>query len=145
MDDLIKQYTKDGNVVSKIGNVCAICMEFTTDINWIGVYLYEEKLDKLVLGPFKGKKAVSIIDPKDGVCGASFTEQVVKNVGNVHDFCGHIACDLNSKSELVIPLIHEGNVLGVLDIDSNIYNKFDQEHEDKFILVAKTITQILVD
>ena len=100
------------------------------DINWAGFYLY--KNNELVLGPFQGKPACTHIELGKGVCGTAAKNMATELVKNVHDFPGHIACDSQSNSEIVIPIISENKLIGVLDVDSPKLNRFDEE--DKIIL-----------
>ncbi len=143
MLDIIKEYTKSGNVVSKLGNISSICMEEVENLNWVGFYMFDEKQDALILGPFNGKKATSVIKTDQGVCGSAFSQDKTLNVDDVHSFCGHIACDINSNSELVIPIHKDGKVIGVMDIDSPIKNRFDiatkQKMEDVVIYIEDNI------
>lgn len=144
MLEIIKCYTQEGNIVSKLGNISSICMEEISDLNWVGFYLYEEDLNALVLGPFNGKKATSIIETDKGVCGSAYTNDEVTVVDDVHSFCGHIACDLNSNSELVIPLHKDGKVVGVMDIDSPIKSRFDKDLVETFKSVVAFIEENII-
>ncbi len=144
MLDVIKSYTQDGNTVSKLGNISSICMEEISGLNWVGFYLYDNDLDVLVLGPFNGKKATSIIETDKGVCGTAFTNDKLTVVDDVHSFCGHIACDLNSNSELVIPLHKDGKVVGVMDIDSPIKSRFDNELVEIFKSIVSFIESNII-
>lgn len=141
MIETIKNYTKDGNLVSKLGNISSICMEEIEDLNWVGFYIYNLDQEALVLGPFQGKKATSVIAPTDGVCGKAFTTDEVTVVEDVHNFCGHIACDLASNSELVIPLHKDGVVIGVMDIDSPVKARFDSDLVELFKSVVNYIEE----
>ena len=131
MRELIKQIeamcetTKDK--LSMLSNVSALLNQTIKDINWVGFYLYKD--NKLHLGPFQGKVACTIIDIGKGVCGTSFDKKMLLNVKNVHEFEGHIACDQNTNSEIVIPLIYRTKRFGVLDIDSISYSRFSTEDE----------------
>lgn len=140
----IKEYTENGNLISKLANISSICFEEIEDLNWVGFYFYNLDHEALVLGPFQGKAATSIIKTTDGVCGSAFTDDEIKNVKDVHNFCGHIACDLASNSELVIPIHKEGQVIGVMDIDSPIKDRFDSETENIFVSVVKYIEDNIV-
>lgn len=141
MLEIIKDYTKDGNIISKLGNISSICYEEIENLNWVGFYIYNVDVNALVLGPFQGKKATSVIKTEDGVCGHSFTNDEVTVVDDVHNFCGHIACDINSNSELVIPLHKEGKVVGVMDIDSPIKARFDETTKEMLVEVAKYVEE----
>lgn len=144
MLNTIKEYTKEGNLISKLANISSICMENVEDLNWVGFYIYNHDVDALVLGPFQGKKATSVIKVTDGVCGHAYSNDETTVVKDVHDFCGHIACDINSNSELVIPIHKDGVVIGVFDIDSPIKNRFDEELVKKFSEVVKYIEENII-
>lgn len=101
------------------------------DLNWAGFYLYRAEV--LKLASFQGQIACTVIPISRGVCGRSFKEQKVLNIGNVHDFEGHIACDSASRSEVVVPLIKNGSCFGVFDIDSPKDSRFSKEDEKGII------------
>jgi len=104
------------------------------DINWVGFYLW--KGDELVLGPFQGLPACVRIPYGKGVCGTAVKEKKTQLVPNVHEFPGHIACDARSRSEIVIPMIKDDNIIGVLDIDSPKLERFDevdQKYLERFV------------
>ncbi|ABO68047.1 MULTISPECIES: GAF domain-containing protein [Geobacillus] len=111
------------NMIANLANASALLNQFLTDINWVGFYLADG--DELVLGPFQGLPACVRIPFGKGVCGTAAAERRTVVVPDVHQFPGHIACDAASQSEIVVPLIKEGRVIGVLDIDSPIKNRFD--------------------
>jgi GAF domain-containing protein len=118
-----------------LANASALLNQFLSDINWVGFYLWKE--DELVLGPFQGLPACIRIPSGKGVCGTAVKEKTTQRIADVHAFPGHIACDANSQSEIVIPVIKNENVYGVLDIDSPIKDRFDaedEEHLEKFVL-----------
>ena len=94
------------------------------DINWAGFYLY--KNNELVLGPFQGKPACTHIELGKGVCGSAALSRETQVIKNVHEFPGHIACDSQSNSEIVVPIIKNNILIGVLDIDSPLYSRFDE-------------------
>ncbi|MHC1747826.1 MAG: GAF domain-containing protein [Cellulosilyticaceae bacterium] len=116
------------NMIANLANVSACLNEFLTEINWVGFYLMEK--DTLVLGPFQGKVACIRISMGKGVCGSAACEGVIKRIGNVHKFEGHIACDSASNSEIVIPIKVGEQVVGVLDIDSPKFERFDDLDEE---------------
>lgn len=97
------------------------------NISWAGFYLLND--NKLILGPFNGKPACTIIKLDKGVCGSSFTSDKILNVKDVHQFKGHIACDGGTNSEIVLPIHKNGLKYGVLDIDSYSFERFDNELE----------------
>lgn len=120
--------------LSNLANSSALLWHLLKDINWAGFYLF--KNDELVLGPFQGKPACVHIAIGKGVCGTAALKLETQLVFNVHEFEGHIACDSDSKSEIVIPIVKEGKLIGVLDIDSPIYNRFDEDDKkglEKFV------------
>ena len=107
-----------------LGNAAALLRHQLRDINWVGFYLLKEGL--LVLGPFQGQPACSMIMLGKGVCGTAAYQRETIVVPDVHLFPGHIACDSASQSEIVLPLMKEGHLYGVLDIDSPIKGRFTE-------------------
>jgi len=97
------------------------------NISWVGYYLLKD--DKLILGPFNGNVACTKIKIGNGVCGTSFLKDEIINVEDVHQFKGHIACDSNTNSEIVLPIHKNDYKYGVLDIDSYSFDRFDNELE----------------
>jgi len=114
--------TGEPNVIANLSNTSAIINEYVTDINWAGFYLMED--GELVLGPFQGKPACIRIPVGKGVCGTTVARKETIVVEDVHAFPGHIACDAASNSEIVIPIMKNGEVFGVLDIDSPKFKRF---------------------
>ncbi|MEW5550451.1 GAF domain-containing protein [Peribacillus frigoritolerans] len=112
------------NRIANLSNAAALLNQFLDEINWVGFYLYEE--DQLILGPFQGLPACVRIPMGKGVCGTSAATEKTLRIEDVHQFPGHIACDAASRSEIVIPLMKDGKLLGVLDIDSPITDRFDE-------------------
>lgn len=129
----------EGDWLANLANSSALLFEFMDDINWAGYYIW--KNDQLVLGPFQGKTACVRIEEDKGVCGTSYSQRKIMLVEDVHQFPGHIACDPNSKSEIVLPIIVAGEVIAVLDIDSPQKARFD-ELDRKYL---KQFVDILVD
>ena len=111
--------------VANAANTSALLYHALPDLNWAGFYLMRG--GELVLGPFQGKPACVRIPVGRGVCGAAVAERRSINVPDVHAFPGHIACDSASRAELVVPLVRDGAILGVLDLDSPRPNRFDDE------------------
>lgn len=109
--------------ITVLSNASALLFDTLDNINWAGFYLMSD--DKLLLGPFQGKPACTQIPLNRGVCGAAATTKSTQRIEDVHAFPGHIACDGASNSEIVIPLIIDGECIGVLDIDSPIKGRFD--------------------
>lgn len=120
--------------LANLSNSSALLWILLDNINWAGFYLY--KNNELVLGTFQGKPACTHIQVGKGVCGTAAKELKTQLVINVHEFSGHIACDSESNSEIVIPIIQKGKLKGVLDIDSPVLSRFDEEDKEyleKFI------------
>ncbi len=113
------------DAIANAANMSALIYQFLPDLNWAGFYFMRG--EGLVLGPFQGKTACVRIAVGRGVCGAAVERQESIVVPDVHAFPGHIACDSASRSELVVPLMKDGRVLGVLDLDSPGPNRFDEE------------------
>lgn len=109
--------------LSALANAAALLWDALPDINWAGFYLLKDQV--LHLGPFQGKTACISIPVGRGVCGTAAAEAKVLLVRDVHAFPGHIACDSASNSEIVLPIISEGRLLGVMDIDSPLFARFD--------------------
>ncbi|MFZ3578232.1 GAF domain-containing protein [Virgibacillus sp. DJP39] len=136
--ELLLQQTKallDGEPdhIANLSNASALLNQFLEDVNWVGFYIYKE--NELVLGPFQGLPACIRIPNGKGVCGTAIEKKETQLVADVNTFPGHIACDSASQSEIVVPLIVNGNIYGVLDIDSPSINRFDEtdkEYIEKF-------------
>ena len=111
------------------------------DINWAGFYLYEN--NQLVLGPFQGEVACTLIPLGKGVCGTSALKRETIIVDDVNKFDGHIACSTLSKSEIVVPIIKNNNLVGVIDIDSPIYSRFSNKEKDFLEKVASFISEAI--
>ena len=132
--DLNKQLggllTGERDFIANAANFSALLFLMLPDVNWAGFYLLREH--ELILGPFQGKPAcvrIPVLPQPRGVCGAAAFTRKTQLVANVHDFPGHIACDSASNSELVVPLIVDDKVIGVLDIDSPLLNRFDADDQ----------------
>ena len=127
--------------VPVLSNASALLYENVEDINWAGFYLMDK--GSLMLGPFQGKVACIRIPLGKGVCGTAAKEDRTVLVEDVHKFDGHIACDAASNSEIVIPIHRNGEVIGVLDIDSPIFDRFadeDQEGLEAFVRALEEVT-----
>ena len=111
------------DAIANMANVAALIWQYLPHLNWAG--FYRNVGDELVLGPFQGKAACIRIPFGKGVCGTAATTRETQLVADVHAFPGHIACDAASRSELVVPILHQGDLLGVLDLDSPIPGRFD--------------------
>lgn len=139
----VKEILQEEDSLAALCNTSALLNQSLVDINWVGFYLY--KNNQLVLGPFQGKVACTRIPVGKGVCGTSFENKLLLNIDNVHEFPGHIVCDSDSKSELVVPLIAKNKAIGVLDIDSPSYKRFSLDDEETMSEIAKMIAEKLVD
>jgi len=111
------------DALAATANFVALLYNALEEINWLGVYVLRD--DELVLGPFQGKPACVHISLDEGVCGAAASTRETQRVADVHSFPGHIVCDPDSRSELVVPLIVHDRLIGVLDIDSPITRRFN--------------------
>jgi L-methionine (R)-S-oxide reductase len=118
-------FAGERSALANMANMSAVLYEALPDVNWVGFYFLHGR--ELVLGPFQGKVACVRIAVGSGVCGAAAERRETVIVEDVHAFPGHIACDAASRSEIVVPLIHNGRLLGVLDVDSPELARFDQE------------------
>lgn len=126
-NQLIALTESEPNTIANLANASALLFNTLGSINWAGFYVLDD--NELVLGPFQGKPACVRIPMGKGVCGTAAQTQSTLVVDNVHEFEGHIACDVQSQSEIVIPLITNGTLVGVLDVDSPVLRRFD--HHDK--------------
>jgi len=117
--------TGEPDPIANMANVAALLWQFLPDLNWAGFYR-TVGADELVLGPFQGKAACIRIPFGRGVCGAAAASGATQLVEDVHAFPGHIACDANSRSELVVPVVRDGAVIAVIDLDSPSPARFDE-------------------
>ena len=115
------------DAVANMANLAALIREWVPDLNWAGFYRLLG--DELVLGPFSGKPACIRIPLGQGVCGTAAAEQATQLVPDVHAFPGHIACDAASRSELVVPVLRDGRVIAVIDLDSPFPGRFDTDDQ----------------
>ena len=113
------------DLIANAANFASVIFHALPDLNWAGFYFL--KSDELVLGPFQGQPACVRIPVGQGVCGTAAAKRVTTIVANVHEFPGHIACDSASNSEIVVPLLKGERLIGVLDLDSPIFGRFDEE------------------
>ncbi len=113
------------DAIANMANAAALIWEYLPDLNWAGFYRMVD--GELVLGPFQGKAACIRIALGKGVCGTAAQTRTTQLVADVHAFPGHIACDAASRSELVVPVVHDGRLIGVLDLDSPEPARFDGE------------------
>lgn len=127
--------------IANLANISALLFNEMADLNWAGFYLI--KHNQLVLGPFQGKPACVRIDIGKGVCGTAVATGETQVVPDVHQFEGHIACDSASNSEIVLPLRHRGEIIGVLDIDSPSYSRFDEQDAHGLTLLVDVLQRRL--
>ncbi|MBB3808977.1 GAF domain-containing protein [Pseudochelatococcus contaminans] len=132
--------TGERDVVANAANTSALIFQLVADLNWAGFYLLKSS-DELVVGPFQGKPACVRIPVGKGVCGATVERRASILVEDVHAFPGHIACDANSQSELVVPLLLGERILGVLDLDSPVKRRFGEADRIGFERLAKTFVE----
>ena len=142
-DMLIKELTAltDGvpYETANLANASALLWQHMENINWAGFYLM--KNGRLQLGPFQGKVACLRIPVGRGVCGTAVAEDKTQRIDDVHQFPGHIACDSASNSEIVVPLHNNGEIVGVLDIDSPVFERFTEEDQKGLEEFAKILEQ----
>ncbi len=127
--------------IANLANVSAAIWQAMDKINWAGFYLMDA--GKLVLGPFQGKPACIEIPVGKGVCGTAVKEEKTILVEDVHQFPGHIACDSASNSEIVVPIFKNGEVYGVLDIDSPYFARFTAEDQHGLEALVKVLEKVL--
>ena len=133
--------TGEPDSVANMANVAALIWETRPDLNWAGFYRNVD--GELVLGPFQGRPACIRIPFGTGVCGAAAATQEVQRVEDVHAFPGHIACDAASVSELVVPIVRDGKLIAVLDLDSPNPSRFTEEDEAGCVAVCDLLAKIL--
>lgn len=131
----------EDDLVAAMANFSALLNDNLTELNWVGFYVMRG--EQLVLGPFQGKVACTRIPMGKGVCGTAALANQTQRVADVHQFDGHIACDAASNSEIVIPVRANGQVIAVLDIDSPIFDRFDEEDQKGLELLVKSFEKCL--
>lgn len=145
--DFIKLFIKgqvrdEKDPLALMANISAIIMAMTSDLNWAGFYLVQG--DQVVLGPFQGLPACTRLDYDKGVCAKAWRGKEPVLVEDVHAFPGHVACDSASNSELVIPLIKDGQVYGVLDLDSPKPARFTKDDQEEFVQIVEIFQDHLI-
>lgn len=125
LDALLKGET---DLIANLSNASALLNDQLDNINWLGFYLIKD--NELILGPFQGKPACVHIPIGKGVCGTAVAKAEIQRVADVNTFPGHIACDANSQSEIVLPIYQNNTIIGVLDIDAPITNRFSKDDEE---------------
>jgi GAF domain-containing protein len=123
------------DLVANAANLSSLLYHGLPDVNWVGFYFL--KGGELIVGPFQGKPACVTIPLGRGVCGTAAASRNVQRVADVHDFEGHIACDTASRSEIVLPLIAGGRLIGVLDLDSPVPDRFSEADERLLVEIAE--------
>ncbi len=145
LPQILSLVTDESNSIANMANIVAALKQTFSSYSWTGFYLFDKKSNELVLGPFQGKIACTRIQVGKGVCGTSFQKKETIIVPDVNQFPGHIFCDGDSKSEIVVPLLHHNEITGVLDIDSHEYNSFDETDKKNLeYLISQTIHKILL-
>ncbi|MDX7992374.1 GAF domain-containing protein [Xenorhabdus littoralis] len=127
-DSLVSLLSGEYDFIASLANASALLYERLDSVNWVGFYLVDD--DTLVLGPFQGKIACVRIPVGKGVCGTAVVNKSIQRISDVHIFPGHIACDTASNAEIVLPLEINGQIIGVLDIDSTVFDRFDENDEN---------------
>lgn len=129
------------HLIAILSNTSALINDTLDQVNWVGFYLIED--NELILGPFQGRPACVHIEIGKGVCGTAVSENATQRVSDVHQFPGHIACDANSKSEIVIPIHINNEIIGVLDIDAPIKDKFTKDDQEGLEQVVQILEKQL--
>ena len=127
--------------IANAANLAALVYHALPDLNWVGFYFHDGK--ELVVGPFQGLPACVRIALDRGVCGAAATTRQTQRIADVEAFPGHIACDAASRSELVVPLVRDGQLVGVFDLDSPLLDRFDAEDQDGLESIARIFVESL--
>ena len=127
--------------IANAANLAALVFHSLPGLNWVGFYLYDGK--ELVVGPFQGLPACVRIALDRGVCGAAASTRQTQRIADVEAFPGHIACDAASRSELVVPLVHDGKLVGVFDLDSPRLDRFDAHDQDGLEAIARIFVESL--
>ena len=127
--------------IANAANLSALVYHALPQLNWVGFYFYDGR--ELVVGPFQGLPACVRIPLDKGVCGAAASTRQTQRVADVHAFPGHIACDAASRSEVVVPLLRDGGLLGVLDLDSPIPDRFDADDQRGLEALAQAFVESL--
>jgi L-methionine (R)-S-oxide reductase len=129
------------DAVANMANAAALIWETLPDLNWAG--FYRNVGGELVVGPFQGRPACIRIKFGEGVCGVAAETRQVQRIEDVHAFPGHIACDAASNSEIVVPIVRDGELLGVLDLDSPKHARFTEEDEAGCVRLAEILAKVL--
>jgi GAF domain-containing protein len=129
------------DLIANLANTASLLYHSMPDLNWVGFYLLKD--DELVVGPFQGKPACVRIAMGKGVCGTAAAQRAPVIVENVHEFAGHIACDSASNSEIVLPIVRGNELIGVLDLDSPKFARFDEQDQAGLEQVVAALVKTL--
>ena len=127
--------------IANAANLAALVYHGLPELNWVGFYFFDGR--ELVVGPFQGLPACVRIPLDKGVCGAAASSRQTQRVPDVDAFPGHIACDSASRSELVVPLVHDGALVGVFDLDSPVTSRFDADDQAGLEAIARVFVEAL--
>lgn len=145
VDDLVLAImftiNKDLPLVSNLANCAKLIYDNIPNTSWAGFYLVDDK-NNLYLGPFQGDTATMYIEYGFGVCGTSLADKKTYIVPNVHEFPGHIACSSASNSEIVVPIIKENKVVAVIDLDSTLFNNYDEDTKLVLEKIASMLSEL---
>lgn len=129
------------DIIANMANFSALLFNSLPDLNWAGFYIM--RAGELVLGPFQGQVACVRIPVGKGVCGTCVATGLIQRIADVHEFPGHIACDAASNAEIVLPVRHNNEIIAVLDIDSPLHSRFDEEDEQGLLQLVQLFEQHL--
>jgi GAF domain-containing protein len=132
----------ESDMIANMANIAAVLFNNLEQINWAGFYLFKQ--EQLVLGPFQGQPACVRIPMGRGVCGTSAATRQTVIVEDVHEFAGHIACDVASNSEIVIPIVFNQQLIGILDVDSPVTARFDDDDRQGLESLVSILQQTLI-
>ena len=131
------------DALANVSNFIALLFNALDNVNWLGIYVLRD--GELVLGPFQGKPACVRIAVGSGVCGKAAETQQTQRVRDVHEFPGHIVCDVDSRSEIVVPLVVAGKLIGVLDIDSPVIDRFSEDDQQGIESMSTALCGVLAN
>jgi GAF domain-containing protein len=131
------------NLIANAANLSSLLFNTLEQVNWVGFYFFKE--NELVLGPFQGQVACTRIPIGQGVCGTAFSTNSILRIADLNAFKGHIACDSVSASEIVIPLTIDNKLIGVLDIDSPMTNRFNTDDQNGLKAISDIFCQSVAD
>jgi len=141
IDQAVALLAGQQDLIANAANLSSLLFYALEDVNWAGFYFLKD--GALMVGPFQGRPACVSIPLGKGVCGTAAETLSVQRIADVHAFDGHIACDIDSRSEIVLPLVRNGEFLGVLDLDSPLKNRFSEADQDLLEQVAEVFIRSL--